>query len=268
MHDALREVYQQWGVAASGDKRLIRVPTALSRGAAVCGRRGRARPSNDKILKAISIVWHLICSPFMVLEHTLSAGGLWVFLLQFRRPAFSALLHFWDVLDEDVGYAERWHVISEELLSLVMLLPLLHIDFRLPASGVVSCSDASERGAGVVVSNCLSTCGTEALMRRLAAVPNLFRQQIGLIESCAGIGGARRGFELLGIIPAIYLVTEISENAVRVLKHQWPDTVWLGTMEDVTEEALLPHASGCPLMRALFHFAGTPCPGFCLESSR
>ena len=98
-------------------------------------------------------------------------------------------------------------------------------------------------------------------MRRLAAVPNIFRQRIGLMESCAGIGGARRGFELLGIVPAIYLVSEISEDAVRVLVHQWPDTIWLGKMEDVTMEALRPHASGCPLLQAFFHFAGTPCPG-------
>ena len=263
MHDAVREVFQEWGVATSGEKRAIRVPTALSRGAALCGRLGRARPSNDKILKGVSVVWHLIRSPFIVPEHALSAGGLWVFMLQFRRPAFCALLHFWDVLSKDTNYAERWHVVTEELLAVVLLLPLLHIDFRLPASGVVSCSDASERGAGVVVSNCLSSCGTEALMRRLAAVPNIFRHRIGLMESCAGIGGARRGFELLGIVPAIYLVSEISEDAVRVLVHQWPDTIWLGKMEDVTSEALRPYASGCPLLRAFFHFAGTPCPGFC-----
>ena len=144
-----------------------------------------------------------------------------------------------------------------------MIIPLLHIDFRLPTSPVVSCSDASERGVGVVVARSLSEDGVEAFMRRLSAVPNLFRGLIGLVESCAGIGGARRGFELLGINPAIYLVSEIAEDAIRVLRHQWPDVVVLGAMEDVTYDTMKAHTSGCPLLRLVFHFGGTPCPGLC-----
>ena len=106
---------------------------------------------------------------------------------------------------------------------MIMCLPLLHIDCRLPTSAIVSCSDASERGGGVVVATGLACSGYEALLRRLSAVPNLLRHKVVLVDSCAGIGGARRGFDLLGIVPALYLVSETAVDALRVLQRQWPE---------------------------------------------
>ena len=263
MQLAMREVYQEWGVASSTTKASVRVPKMLMRGAVQLGILGRAQPSSDKIVKGISIVWDIARRPRAPLRLCFSAGGIWVFMLQFKRPVFSLLLDFWEALEDDCDPDTRWGIVVQELFTLVMALPLLHIDYRLPASSVVSCSDASERGAGVVVATGLSADGHEAMLRRLSSLPNLLRHKVILVESCAGIGSGRRGLELLGIVPALYLVSEIDDAAVRVLKRQWPDAVLLGAMEDVTAESVLPHASGVPLAEVLFHFAGTPCRGFC-----
>ena len=91
----------------------------------------------------------------------------------------------------------RWEVLAEELLGCISLMPLLSIDFRAGVSGMVSCSDASEEGAGVCVARSLSACGREALFRRLRPMGNLFGGRVGLWESFAGIGSGRRALDIL-----------------------------------------------------------------------
>ncbi len=104
---------------------------------------------------------------------------------------------------------ERWLLPAEELLGLLLVLPLVYFDFRAGVSPVVSCSDASEQGGGVCVARALSAVGREAALRRLRPLANLFRGRVGLWESFAGIGGARRAFELLGIHPAFYVAVKL-----------------------------------------------------------
>ncbi len=172
---------------------------SVARGALVSGQRGRAMPAPAKVLKAIAFVWHLLGKDEVSEEEVLYGGGTWAFFLQFRRPAFVALQDLWTSLDSQFDGLARWRVAAEEFLLCVLMLPLLHIDFRLVSSGIVLCSDASERGGGVVISRQLSRSGEESLLSRLATLPDLLRGSIGLVESCAGIGGARRAFDLLGL---------------------------------------------------------------------
>ena len=84
----------------------------------------------------------------------------------------------------------------------------------------------------------MATCqlrrsGEEALRSRLAALPNLFHQNFVLMESCAGIGGARRACDLLGVRPALYMVNEVCPSAIAVLRHAWPAVEVLGTIEEL-----------------------------------
>ena len=166
-------------------------------------------------------------------------------------------------MEYETGDARRWNIAIEEFLLCTMLLPLIHMDFRLEASSVVSCSDASERGGGVVIATSLSRTGEEALLARLASVPNLFRETFGLVESCAGIGGARQACDLLGVMPCFYVVNEVLEEAINTLKHAWPSVHVCGGIEECTEETLRPIASGAPNVELVLHFGGTPCPGLC-----
>ncbi len=82
-------------------------------------------------------------------------------------------------------------IVAADLLLHLCLLPLLFIDFRSTASEVVSCSDASEEGAGVCLSRQLSSSGEDFLRRQLVQVSNVGAGLWMLVESFAGIGSAR-----------------------------------------------------------------------------
>ena len=158
---------------------------------------------------------------------------------------------------------ERWLLPAEELLGLLLVLPLVYFDFRAGVSPVVSCSDASEQGGGVCVARALSAVGREAALRRLRPLANLFRGRVGLWESFAGIGGARRAFELLGIHPAFYVAVEQNPTACRVLAAQWPDVVIMPDVTAVTQRDTDRVAAGAPTVSLVVHAAGSPCPGLC-----
>ena len=86
------------------------------------------------------------------------------------------------------------------------------IDFRCATSGVVTCSDASESGAGVCASTTLGASGEELLLRRNQVWDS--RDGLVLFECHAGIGGARRGCELAGVKVAGHFAVEDSEEAI------------------------------------------------------
>ena len=67
-------------------------------------------------------------------------------------------------------------------------------------------------------------------MERRKALPS--HKELVLIAPFDGIGGARRSFELLGIIPALYISIENDANCATVVKRAWREAVIL---EDVGE---------------------------------
>ena len=147
----------EWGVARSAAKSESQQPKTTSRGAELDGKRGCAYPSYDKIFRGIGIIWRMMALPYVSHKTALVAGGMWIFKLQYRRQCLCLLHRYWEVLDFTTQPWERWYVVLEELLACILALPLLNIDFRMSASAVVSCSDASELGGGVVVARSLST---------------------------------------------------------------------------------------------------------------
>ena len=130
-----------------------------ARGALLDGRAGRAYPSCAKVWRAISSTWWICVRRRVPLPYALSGAGLWCFCCQFRRPAFSCLEKTWEVLEESTPSRERRRVLAEEFMLLAMIVPLLVIDWRVEVSSLVTCSDASEQGGGVVASRRLSGMG-------------------------------------------------------------------------------------------------------------
>ena len=145
----------------------------------------------------------------------------------------------------------------------LLLMPLIHINFKVETSPVISVSDASERGGGVCVARSLTAAGVEAWQQWMCRLPNLASGMFVLVESCAGIGGARRACELLGMAPALYIFNEVSVEAIRVVQQAWPDAVHMGSMEECTLDKLREVASGVPNAELVLHVGGTPCPGLC-----
>ncbi len=263
MQEVLREVYSEWGIATSSKKAFHRLPEALARGGKLDGVAGRGDPSPDKLDKVICMCWDLLGTTWARWQQLAALGGQACFLFQFRRAGFTVLFQYWEVMHSTLGGRERWLLLAEELLGLVLVLPLIYFDFRASVSPVVSCSDASEQGGGVCVARALSAVRREAALRRLRPLANLFRGRVGLWESFAGIGGARRACELLGVHPAFYVAVEQNQAACRVLAAQWPDVVIMPDVTGVTQRDADRVASGAPTVALVLHAAGSPCPGLC-----
>ncbi len=124
-----------------------------------------------------------------------------MFLYQFNRAAFMGVEGIWDAIHYGLRGEVRWAAAAGDLLYTVLALPLVCVDFRLGVSSVISCSDASLKGAGAVISRELTTEGSEALLRRLAPLADLGTRHWVLCENFAGIAGARRACQLLGLTP-------------------------------------------------------------------
>ena len=71
----------------------------------------------------------------------------------------------------------------------------------------------------------LTGLGVQAATQLAESWQSRGRDQVVLVECFAGIGGARRAFELLGVEVAVHVAIESDDQAVRVLKAAWPDVI-------------------------------------------
>ena len=84
-------VFEEYGIARSTKKAVVRAYEMLARGARLDGERGRATPAPDKLLRFAGVCWHLFGLAYVFWGDVAAVGGLAVFLMQFRRSAFVAL---------------------------------------------------------------------------------------------------------------------------------------------------------------------------------
>ena len=94
------------------------------------------------------------------------------------------------------------------------------------------------------------------------AVRGVGRDQVipvGLCETFAGIGGARRAFDILGCTPAFHIAFETNEEATRVSRCQYPDAFHLGDVKEATRESVAEALRDVPDVRIVFHTSGPPC---------
>ena len=80
------------------------------------------------------------------------------------------------------------------------------------------------------------------------------------MESFAGIGGARRALERLRFEVALYMYSEVDENAKRVLKAAWPEGIDLGDVREISVQQLQQAAHGAPHLQLILHVGLSPCP--------
>ena len=80
-----------------------------------------------------------------------------------------------------------------------------------------------------------------------------------LVESFAGIGGARRALQLLGVTPALHIHIESDPAANKVVAAMFPDAICLGDITEVTTDMLRESARGTTVARYVLHSSGTPC---------
>ena len=117
-------------------------------------------------------------------------------------------------------------------------------------------SDACESGAGITAAAGLTTCGVEDALRLPTYLPTT--PEIVLLSLFAGIEGARRALDLLGIKPLRHLSIEIDRNAIRTVNSVYPDAILLEDIKELDEAVLDRHLSGIDPVFILV-IGGSPC---------
>ena len=128
-------------------------------------------------------------------------------------------------------------------------------------SGTVTASDASEKGAGVSATTCLSDRG-DHLSDQAGRVPfHKSEEDFVLVAVFDGIGGARAAWDALGLSTAVYFSIEIDKAAVRVVSAAWPDAVHLGDVTKLTKDCFQPLMDKAGRATRGIVIGGFPCQG-------
>eukprot|EP00435_Cladocopium_sp_Y103_P012625 s3996_g3.t1 len=155
----LRRAYQHWGVPVSLEKALVRAPKGEKLGGVVDGDKGHLKGSTRRALEGLSLGF------WMLRQDSIPRKALQVFLgrevhtLQFRRPLFSTFDYLWKDVAAGGPLVQLGGKSVEEVLMSGMNQPLRLTDLRAKLHEVVSVSDASESGGGMVYSTKLTAQG-------------------------------------------------------------------------------------------------------------
>lgn len=262
---AMRKIYEGLGVPYSKEKGEVRVSSTDKLGAHLNGKEGTLGISQSRAVELPSLGLHLCGCERVPTKYVQIFMGKFVHVMQFRRPLFCLVEKLWGRITKfSAGPLRPGEV--EELLMLLVMLPLCYRDLRAKAVGQVTASDASESGGGLTKSVGLAGPGKLSLSwkpRIMKGIPLVDGrcQEIVAIEWFAGIGGLSRSLERLGITASGTVVCDNNEHCLRVLREyipgceQWKDISEVN--RDMIEQFLdrYPNAQGC------VQAGGSPCQG-------
>ena len=257
----LLDAAERWGVPYSADKRVSNSLEGVTLGAQIFGRAGFVIPSNDRALTIVSLTWHLLKKEFPSVKDLGILGGMWVFMMQFRRPTMSAFDNLWQAVSRRLPSQLRAQRLAIELLVAIGLVPLMRIDLRVPVDSSVAATDASEKGGGVTISTDLSALGWIRLGEGERHRQQGTNDGLMLVESFGGIGGARRALELLGVTPSVHVCIEKEEGARRVSAGAFPGVRHFSDIRLVCAKDLADCAGTEMHIKDIIHWGGFPCQG-------
>ena len=159
-----RSAYARVGVSVSEEKAIFRQPLTERMGATVDGLQGTISVPKEKAFIACLMILYLLSCLLVHLRSLQSALGRLIRVFEFRRPLFGVLNDIWQFGQSKIVSKFTGSQTSELLIALC-LTPLAISDLRTQVSGLVTCSDASEKGGGVCKSSGLSPLGFEILKK-------------------------------------------------------------------------------------------------------
>ena len=238
-HRAAEEAWAAAGVVSSDKKRVASARRVTELGAEFDGEVGTLGVSTYKLLQVIHGTLWMVAQKFLDRKLVQIMAGRWVFILQFRRPAMSCLQKTWDFIGGKARMGENLRrMVKAEFLSLIFLSPLLHCNLKAKVCSQMVCTDASERGGSVEVSDSLTGVGYDFIQ----ACEKLDRNRgqtvapILLVSLFNGIGGCFRCYDIAGVTPVARIAVELDDAANRVTMHCWPGTILIKNVKDVTRE--------------------------------
>ncbi|CAE7354468.1 unnamed protein product, partial [Symbiodinium microadriaticum] len=167
---ALRATYSESGMPVNEKKSCLAQLEGEMQGAPVNGDTGYALAKEDKFCKYLHMAVVVLESPCASLKEMQILTGGMVYLASFRRVAMSCLNEIWRFLQKLAQDMKRLLIppaVRREIALFIGVAPLLQIRFRNCISPIVTASDASETGGGVVASVSVTGYGLEASQRKV-----------------------------------------------------------------------------------------------------
>jgi len=256
--EAVQGAYAWNGVPRAGDKSTHGV-VGKTLGADILGKRGWLGPGEERNLDLADGTFYLLRQEAPHRKEVAMMNGRWIFGYQFRRPLMGGMMNVWDVVNGKVKPWNRISAIAVEFMMALAGLPFMGHDLRARVDPLVTCSDASETGAGVCQSAGVSEAGRIRVGVGRQAAAGSRCNGLLVIETFGGMSGGRRAVEICGVTPTMHLHYEVEETALRVSSCNYPDAQQLGDVHAITADSLRKAVHDGPAVTHVLHFTGPPC---------
>eukprot|EP00438_Fugacium_kawagutii_P035840 Skav200292 [mRNA] locus=scaffold2127:400532:404444:+ [translate_table: standard] len=265
----LRKAYAHWGIPVSFGKALVRSKTGEKLGAVIHGELGHLRAATKRALETMGLGFWLLRQEEVSRKSLQVFVGREVHTMQFRRPTFSLFDYIWKDISDGGPLLELSLKSVEEILMAGCSQPLRFTDLRARLNEVVTCSDASESGGGMVYGNKLTTRGLQESVTagkgfdELAAVSESLDspQQVIVFDCFAGIGGLSRALQLAEVNVARLVVIEKEKSCRRLNSVRFPGAdVWTD-IKKVTKKDIEKVITKTPGATGVIAGGGSPCQG-------
>eukprot|EP00435_Cladocopium_sp_Y103_P061594 s1327_g23.t1 len=272
----LRRAYEHWGIPVSEGKALVRATTGEKLGAVLDGDKGLLKGATRRALETLSLGF------WILRQETVPRKSLQVFLgrevhtMQFRRPLFGVFDYLW----KEISAGEVMRSLSvkavEEVLLAGMCQALRVTNLRAKVSDLVTASDASESGGGVVYGGKLTSQGIKEMYLAeeeadevTMEAGSLDEKQVTLVFDCfAGIGGLSRALQLARIKVDRLVVIEQDPACRRLNTVRWPGCdVWTDITK-ITKKDVERMMRSVPGLTLVIAGGGSPCQGLSQLSSK
>jgi len=265
----LRRAYQHWGIPISLDKAVVRAPSAEKLGAVIDGEGGVLKTSTKRALESLSLGFWLMRQDEVPRKALQVFLGREVHTLQFRRPLFGILDYVWKDISEGGVLTQLGSKSIEEILMCGMSQPLRATDLRAKLHEVVTASDASESGGGMVYGSKLTTEGLKELQaledgmdEPIAEKVSLDEKQVILVlDFFAGIGGLSRALQLAQVEVQRLVVIEQDVKCRRLNAGRWPGCDLVVDIKKLKRKELERVLRSVPGLTGVIARGGSPCQG-------
>ena len=262
----LRDTYSELGIPRNEKKAIEAAKAAEMQGAWIDGEKGICSPKTDKVGKYLTALVYVLASKNVTQKQMqMLAGGL-VYMFSYRRPLMANLNEIWKFISDfsdDKKYRPLPISVAQEIWASFFLSCFSYMDFRLPTDSVVTASDASESGGGLVASVGLTEWGAEVAQGSIRGETEEPFQGSGLLVISAfdGIGSLRVALDALKVPLAGYVAIEKSPQGQRVLESHFPCSFQIDDITSVTKEQLAEIGAKFPNCKAVLFGGGPPCQG-------
>ena len=223
---AARDAYDFHGIPRSEEKEEIRSSSTKALGHRVEGTLAHIGPPQLFVARLVHFTMTSLAGGPVSLKWLQILAGRWVRLFQYNRAVSHIFNALWRRIATMRGPKRLSTTIQSELVTAVLFLPFMCVDLRAPATGMVTCSDASLSGGAVCASTAL-TLEAEHCLSPTQSIAGFDSDTLLLISWDDDLGAGRRGAELAGTSPALAVAVVTSVDSRRCIQYTWPDTEFL-----------------------------------------